>query len=76
MNRKRLLQYGKLLLAIVLAVGFLYLVFRKLDWAQFWRTIAGVRVGWLLAANVPLRLNTNSTPYPDAAGVPPALRKD
>lgn len=50
MSARRSGRYWKLLVAIVLAVGFLYLVFRKLDWDQFWTTLAGVHLAWIVAA--------------------------
>ena len=50
MSMPRQGRYVQLILAIALAVVFLYLAFGKLDWAQFWKTIAQVRFGWLMLA--------------------------
>jgi uncharacterized protein (TIRG00374 family) len=50
MNMGRGGKYLQLLIAVVLAVGFLYLAFGKLDWAQFWKTLAEVRPEWIALA--------------------------
>ncbi|MCP4644980.1 MAG: flippase-like domain-containing protein [bacterium] len=40
--------------ALLVGVALVWLLFKDMDWAEFWQAIRGAHVGWLLLAQVPV----------------------